>query len=134
MTSVVEYGASLQAVLTGAEAMPPSGVRVDVGFEGPVSGRINGSMRGTDFVAIRADGRIELHIHADLTTTEGAKIAVEIGGIGLGQPNGQTILREHVKLTTADPAHAWVNGLELWGTGVVDLAAGTIDVQTYLAS
>ncbi|MFN0092347.1 MAG: DUF3237 family protein [Acidimicrobiales bacterium] len=132
VTSVVEYGASLQMVATGAEAVPACGLRVDVGFEGAVSGRINGTLSGVDYLDIRADGRIELHVHGELTTDEGTKIAVHVEGVGLRQPTGQSLLREHVKLKTADPAYAWVNPLEIWGVGLVDLAAGTIDVTAYL--
>lgn len=132
VTSVVEYGASLQMVTTGAAPIPASGFRIDVGFEGPVTGRISGSLRGVDYLEIGPDGRITLHIHGELTTDDGAKIAVHIGGVGLPEPTGRTLIHEHVKLTTADPAHAWVNPLEIWGIGHVDLAAGTIDVAAYL--
>ncbi|MGD9755301.1 MAG: DUF3237 family protein [Acidimicrobiia bacterium] len=132
VTSVVEYGGSLQMVATGAAAVPLCGLRVDVGFEGPVSGRIDGTMRGTDHIQIRADGRIELNVRGELTTHDGAKIAVEVGGVAVRQPTGRSLLRQHAKLTTADPAYVWVNALEIWATGIVDLAAGTIDVAAYL--
>lgn len=132
VTSLVEYGGSLRMVATGAAAVPLSGLRVDVGFEGPVSGRIDGTMRGIDHLELRADGRIELNVRAELTTHDGAKIAVEVGGVALRQPSGRSLLRQHAKLMTADPTYAWVNLLEIWATGIVDLAAGTIDVTAYL--
>ncbi len=33
-------------------------------------------------------------------------------------------LRENVTLTTAEPGYAWVNSLQIWAGGTVDLAKG----------
>ena len=71
----VEYGASLQAVLAG-EAPPPEGLRVDVVFEGPITGRLNGNVAGMDYINLRADGRVDLDIQGTITTDDGEKIAL----------------------------------------------------------
>jgi hypothetical protein len=74
VTGVVEYGASLAAVMSG-EAPSPCGLRVDVAFEGPVTGRLAGTIRGVDYVRIRADRRTELDVRAEFTTDDGDRPA-----------------------------------------------------------
>jgi calcineurin-like phosphoesterase family protein len=74
--------------------MPACGLRVDVGFDGPVSGRIDGSMRGVDYLQIRADRRIELHVHGELTADDATKVAVQVEGVGMRQPSGRSVLQD----------------------------------------
>jgi hypothetical protein len=38
-----------------------------------------------------------------------------------------------VKLTTSHPEHAWVNQIQIWASGTVDLAKGEIRVKGYAA-
>ena len=130
---VTEYGGSMAAILAG-ESPPPSGLRVDIAFEGESRGVIAGTIRGVDYLNIRADGRMELDIKAELTTPDGEKIALAAGGVGIPQP-GTTVslLRENVKLTTASPEHAWLKTLEIWATGRADIASGEVHVRGYLA-
>ncbi len=40
-------------------------------------------------------------------------------------------LRENVTLTTSEPAYAWVNPLQIWGPGTVDLAKGEVHITGY---
>ena len=59
---------ALEAVMSG-QAPPAEGARFDVHFEGPVTGpKFSGSAKGADYLHIRADGRIQLDIHAEITT------------------------------------------------------------------
>lgn len=133
LTGVTEYGASMQDLLTGAAAPPPTGLRVDIAFEGEARGRLAGAIRGVDYLNIRGDGRMELDIRAELTTPEGDKIAMRIGGVGLPQPGSTaSLLRENIQLTTASPRYAWVNALEIWAVGVADIATGEVHVRGYL--
>ena len=73
VAGTVEYGASLQAILAGETPPPPGGLQVDVAFGGPVTGRLNGSVVGVDYLNLRADGRIDLDIRGDITTSDGEK-------------------------------------------------------------
>jgi uncharacterized protein DUF3237 len=133
ITQVVEYGESMEA-LTSRQAPPPAeGARFDVYFEGPVTGRkLSGSVKGVDYLHFRADGRFQLNIHAEITTDDGKKIALAADGVALGEaPMLQ--LRENVTLTTSHPEHAWVNTLQIWAPGTVDLATGEIRVKGYAA-
>lgn len=135
LARVTEYGTTLADLLAGKEAPPPAGARIDVAFEGTCSGpRLKGSVHGVDYLNMRADGRVELHIHADITTDEGARIALEAGGVATftsGSPVGQ--LRENVTLTTSHPDYLWVNPLQVWATGTVDLDKGEARVKAYAA-
>ena len=73
---VAEYGVPLEAVMSG-QAPPAEGARFDVHFEGPVTGpKVSGSAKGADYLHIRADGRIQFDIHAEITTEDGKKIAL----------------------------------------------------------
>ncbi|MGA3218870.1 MAG: DUF3237 family protein [Acidimicrobiales bacterium] len=133
VTGVVEYGASFQAVISGQSPPPPGGLRVDVAFAGPMTGRLSGSVVGVDYITVRADGRIDLDIKAEITTGDGEKIAFAASGVGMPQAGSpQALLRENVTLTTANPSYAWVNPLQIWGIGSVDFSTGKINISAYL--
>ena len=87
VTGVVEYGASFQAVVAGQSPPPPGGLSVDIAFEGPMIGRLSGRVVGVDYVTVRADGRIDLDIKAEITTDDGEKIAFAASGVGIPQPD-----------------------------------------------
>ena len=72
ITGMTAYGAPpFDAVMSGAEAIPPSGARYDFTLEGRVSGpRLRGTVKGLDHIKVRPDGRAELHIHAEITTDD----------------------------------------------------------------
>ena len=40
-------------------------------------------------------------------------------------------LRENVTLTTNHPEYAWVNPLQVWGPGTVDVAKGEVRIKGY---
>ena len=134
-TKITEYGLSLTAFLSGQAAPPPAGARIDVAFEGSISGpKLKGYASGIDYLHIRADGHVRLHIHAEITTDDGEKIA--FFGDGVASPAGEADLfqlRENVTLTTACPAYAWLNQVVGWGQGTVDPAKGEIRVKLYAA-
>jgi len=64
-TKVIEYGLSMAAFLGRQAAPPPAGSQIDVWFERSVSdSKIKEHMSGIDYLQIRADGQVRLHIHA----------------------------------------------------------------------
>lgn len=132
-TDVVEYGVSLEAVLSGAVSLPPSGARFDVHLKGSVRGpKLNGKFVGVDYLSMRADGRAHLHIHAQITTEDGQNIAFFADGVVFpqeGSPFWQ--LRENVSFLTGSPAYAWVNTLQGWGLGTVNPSTGDIAVKIH---
>lgn len=134
LTGFTDYGASIEELLAGA-APPPSGLRVDIEFEGEVHGKLAGRVKGIDYLNVRADGRMELDIKATITTLAGERIAISAGGVCIPQPGSPvSLLRENVKLTTAHPQHAWVNTLEFWAAGEADMSKREIRVCGYLPS
>ena len=133
ITQVVEYGASADAVLSGQTAPPAEGARFDVYFEGPVTGaRLNGTVKGVDHLHIRADGRAQLHIHAEITTEDGKKITLAADGVAIPEEGSPVFqLRENVTLTSNHPEYAWVNPLQVWAPGTVDVAKGEVRIKGY---
>jgi hypothetical protein len=134
-TNVIEFGISLQDLLSDPGKMPPEGARFDVEFEGKVSGaKINGTVKGTDYLYMRPDGNLRLHIHAVTTTDDGKNISFFGDGISTPSDNPDIFnLRENVTLMTADPAYAWINQLQIWAQGSVVLSKGEIKVSGYSA-
>lgn len=136
LTRITEYGVGFQELISGRVAPPPEGARFDVAFEGSIEGeKLKGAIAGVDFAEVRADGRFQLHVHAEITTDDGEKISFFADGI-LVPPEGDTSvvsLRYNVRLTTSSPKYSWVNQLQVWVRGNVDLNSGEIGVKAYAA-
>ncbi len=134
-TEVTEYGVSMNQLLNGTVAPHAAGTRFDVAFQGEVRGpRLKGSIKGVDYLLVRADGRFELHIHAKITTDDGENISFFADGIAVVQEGTNLAqLRENVSFLTASPAYAWLNQLQGWAQGTVELEKGEIRVKAYAA-
>jgi hypothetical protein len=131
VTAVTSYGApAFDAVVSDAARIPPQGARYDFALEGSIAGpRLRGTVKGVDYIHVRPDGRAQLHIHAEITTEDGKKIALFADGIVSfkdGPPVGD--LRENVTLTTSEPDYTWVNPLQIWAVGTVDIATGQVHI------
>lgn len=133
VTAIVEYGTSAEAMFAGGTP-PPEGARLDLYLEGPVSGgKLDGRVRGVDYLNFRADGRAELHIHAEITTDKGPKVALEAGGVATRRGDSSIFeLREHVSLTSNHPDLSWVNAIEVWARGVVDVSSGQVRLRAFV--
>ena len=115
VTRVVDYGASAEALLSGQVSPPPEGARIDFYLEGPVIGpRLKGTISGVDYLYFRADGRAELHIHAEITTEEEEKDRTRRWSHrgSQGRIFGVSACRENVTLLTNHTELAWVNALK----------------------
>lgn len=132
VTNIVEYGTSADAMFAG-ETPPPEGARLDLTLEGPVGGpKLNGTVKGKDYICFRADGKAQLHIHAEITTNDGTKIALFADGVAIRHEGSPVFrLRENVTLTTSEPNFAWLNSLQIWGVGTVDVSTGQVDLKGY---
>jgi Protein of unknown function (DUF3237) len=133
VTGVVDYGISLDDVLSGKTSVPMQGARIDVAFDGRATGRLAGRVHGIDHLLVRADGRVDLDIRAVVETEDGQKIALAADGVCLpraGEPIAD--LRENVELMTAFEDYAWVNTRQVWGVGTVNFAKGKIRIEAYM--
>ena len=133
VTGIVDYGVSLDAVLSGTAQVPLQGLRFDVAFEGPATGRLAGTVRGVDYVRMRADGRFDLDIRAAIETADGRRIALTAGGVATPRADEPIAdLLENITLSTPAADYAWVNTRQVWGYGTVNFATGKIHIEGYL--
>lgn len=134
VTSIGEYGIGFEDLMSGRVELPPQGARFDIAYEGAIEGaRLKGYLKGIDYVNVRADGRFDLNIYATLTTDDGERIAVTSGGLLLPPDpvTGLAPVRLNMQFATASPAYAWVNALQAWGTGTVNMQSREISVTIY---
>lgn len=133
-TQVKEYGIHYADLLSGKVPMPPAGARFDVEFEGSVQGdRLIGKVSGTDYLYIRADGRVQLHIHACFTTADEACIALFAEAAGTRHDETQKLyVRENVVMYSAFANYTWVNSLAVWSEVVINPFAKEISVKAYV--
>jgi len=134
-TQVAEYGTSANAVFSGQMRPPAEGARFDVHFEGPITGpKLKGTVKGVDYLHVRADGRCQLNIHAEITTEDGKKIALAADGVAIPEEGSPVFqLRENVTLTTNHPEYSWLNPIQVWAPGTVDVSKGEIRIKGYVA-
>jgi hypothetical protein len=133
ITAVTDYGANMETLFTGRESVPLQGAQFDVTLSGSIKGRVTGTMRGIDYLRVRADGRRELDLRGTIETDDGNSIAFSADGVGTPR-DGEPIVDLAVKihLLTAAAAYAWVNARPAWGAGYANLATGKIHIDAYL--
>jgi len=133
VTGMTDFGVAMQSIVSGDSPVPPQGARFDIAFEGPMKGRLAGRIRGVDYLRIRADGRMDIDVHAVIETSDNQRIALAADGV-LAPRRGEPVadLAENVTLTTASEKYAWVNARQIWGTGKVNLADGTAHIEAFL--
>jgi hypothetical protein len=133
VTGAADHGIALEDVLSGKAQVPPQGTRIDISFEGPITGRLNGKIHGVDYAMLRADGRVSLDIRATIETDDGHRIALSAGGVAVATPGSPTgDLAENISLNTPAESYTWVNTRQIWGVGTVDFAAGKVHIDAYM--
>ena len=132
-TGMVEFGVSMQALSSRKTAPPLEGARFDQTFQGELHGpKLRGKISGTDYLYVRADGRFQLHLHARVTTEDGANIALSSEGVSLQiEGERETQLRAAVSLFTSFEAYTWLNKLQLWVLGSLDPVEGKAILKAY---
>lgn len=127
LTEVKEFGFSWNDFSQGLREIPKEGLQFEIHFEGDVSGeRLNGRIKGVDYLTVRADGRLFLDLHASITTHDGAVIKVKESGIN---DRGQLML--NMDFHTNDSRYSWLNNKHVWGLGSVDFETGKVKIQGY---
>lgn len=129
---IMDFGYPLATLASGAP-LPPSGVRFDVTFSGTVTGpHFTGAVVGVDYLSVRADGRLELHLHARVRTDDGARLAFAGTGLAVARHDaGPLPVFEQVSLHSSDARYLWLNGLPIWGQGTIDLAHVALRVRGF---
>jgi hypothetical protein len=129
----VEYGISAEDLLSGQVRVPAEGARLDIHFEGRTIGpKISGTVKGVNYLNIRADGRYEIDIKAEITTKDGKKIAFAADGVGTPESGSPIVhLRQNVKLTTNHPEYSWVNQRQLIALGSANNSTGEVSIAGY---
>jgi predicted RNA-binding protein len=133
LTGVTDYGVTMEDILTGKQAVPLQGARLDLHVDGPCKGRLSGRQHGVDYLRMRADGRIDLDLHVVVETDDGHRIA--LSGDGQAAPRkGEPVfdIFANIRLTTASREYEWVNARQIWSVGTGDLATGRIRVTAYM--
>ena len=135
ITGVKEFGVSFPALMAGEVTTPVEGARFDVPFEGTAAGpKVNGAAEGIDYVRVRADGCLELHIHESIRTEDGQNISAHGEGVATIRPKGGIAdVRVNMTLFTSSKDYAWVNQVPVRGIGTIDLAKRVIQVAAYAA-
>ncbi len=132
-TQTIEYGVSMEELSSRNAEVPLEGARFDQAFEGDLMGpRLRGRISGTDYLYVRADGLFQLHLHARVTTEDGANIAFSSQGVSRqieGEREAQ--LRAAVSLFTSCEEYRWLNRLQLWALGTLDPVMGKAVVKAY---
>jgi hypothetical protein len=133
LTGVTDYGVSMNAILSGQEAIPLHGAQFDLAVDGQFKGRLAGRGHGVDYVRVRADGRMELDLHVIIETDDGHRIALSGGGQAAPRP-GEPVLDifANVRLSTASKEYAWVNERQVWGVGTASLATGKVLAEGFM--
>ena len=133
ITGMAEYGVSFEQLAAQKITIPPEGARFDVAFAGEATGsKLSGKVSGVDYTHMRADGRFQLDVHAEITTEDGQKISLKADGVAIQRKDSSiSDLRENVTLFSSSKDYTWVNTIQVWGVGTVDLAAQTIYIAGY---
>jgi hypothetical protein len=130
---VTEYGAKMEALFAGQEKVPLQGAQFDVTLAGSIKGRVTGTLRGIDYLRVRADGRRELDLRTTVETNDGHRIALSADGIATPRAGTAIVdLAVRIHLQTASAPYAWINARPAWGAGYADLATGKIHIDAYL--
>lgn len=134
ITKLTEFGVGILDAMSPEAPLPPVGARFDIAVAGTVSGRVEGTFEGVDYLHIRADRRSQLHVHGTITTPSGSNIALFADGVAVpDDAPGIFQLRENVTLTTAAPEFEWVNQLQIWAQGACDMNTLQIEISGYTA-
>ena len=133
LTAITEYGISWGDIAGGKAEIPLNGARFDISFEGKLTGgKINGVIKGTDFLEIRADGKFMLDIRAAIITDDGEIIAVKEDGVSAPGPDGTARLNLNMHFSTISSKYSWLNIKQGWLIGEVDMIKGKVKMKGYI--
>ncbi len=132
LTGITEYGIGWNDLTKGNVDIPAQGARFNLAFEGKVTGeKINGTIKGVDYLEIRNDGKFMLNIHAIIITDDGESIAVKEGGMSTPDSSGTAKLHLNMDFYTVSDKYEWLNRKQVWSVGEVDMTTGKVRVSGF---
>jgi hypothetical protein len=132
LTTINEFGIHWHDLLAGEVKPPSQGARFDLLFEGSLTGPdLAGHIKGVDYLEVRADGRFMLNIFATVITDDNEAIALHEDGIAIPAEDNNANLQLNLTFTTNSEKYRWLNQIQVWGIGQVDLITGKISVRAY---
>lgn len=132
LTGITEFGVSWESLASGKADLPPQGARYNIAFEGKVFGeKINGDIKGIDYLYVRSDGKFELNIQASILTDDGVMIHVQESGVSKPADDGTAKLNLNLSFSTNSHKYEWLNQKQVWGIGVVDMIEGSVSMKCY---
>lgn len=132
LTGVTEYGVRWDELLGGEVAPPPQGARFDITFEGTFNGPdLKGTIKGIDYLTVRADGKFMLNIYATVTTDDGTVIPIREQGPVMPGENGMAHLQLAITFTANAPKYAWLNQVEGWAIGEINMNSREVTAEVY---
>lgn len=124
----------------------PEGIRVNFYLTGgSITGeRLSGGVEasGADWLLIRKDGIGVVDVRATMTTSDGGLIYTHYNGVLDAGEDGYTAflegrlppqipIRTAPRFHTAHPSYQWLNRLQCYSVGTVDLVAATVSYDVY---
>jgi hypothetical protein len=89
-------------------------------------------LRSLPHRAEMAASRCQLNIHAEITTEDGKKISLAADGVAIPEEGSPVFqLKENVTLTSNHREYSWVNPIQVWAPGTVDVSKGEIRIKAY---
>lgn len=132
LKGITEYGISWLDLTSGRQQPGLEGARFDLAFEGSVEGpQLRGTIKGVDYLQVRADGKFMLNIQAMIETNDGKRIAVREDGILFPAENGKAHIQLNLQFTTHHPEYRWLNSIQAWALADVDMQRGEVSVNVY---
>jgi hypothetical protein len=133
LTGVTDFGVSMDAIITGKEAIPLQGARFDLAINGRTKGRLAGRAHGFDYLRVRADGRMELDLHLTIETEDGPRIALSGDGQAAPRSGEPTLdIFGNIRLCSADKEYSWVNERQIWSVGTASLPTRKLHIEAYM--
>ena len=133
LTGITDFGVSMDAIITGKQAIPLQGARFDLAIDGYSKGRLAGRAHGADYLRVRADGRMELDLHLTIETEDGRRIALSGDGQAAPRKGAPTLdIFGSIRLSTADKDYSWVNERQIWSVGTASLATRKIHIEAFM--
>lgn len=132
LTGITDFGVSWEDLTSGKAELPPQGARYNIAFEGKVFGdKINGDIKGVDYLYVRCDGKFELNIQASILTDDGVMIHVHETGVSKPNTDGTAKLNLNLSFSTNSEKYDWLNQKQVWAVGEVNMIHGNVSMKCY---